>query len=286
MTSRIFFDPNELKKGNFFAIDLIKTSEGLSYELDEWLGRGGNASVFRCRESSTGNEFAIKFLLNFSKVSKKRFGREIKLLKGLTNDHMTRYHGNGCVQAVQNNKTLRIPFLIMELAERNLNEVINAKSLKLGYEQYAGQFRGLAHALASLHDIAVHRDIKPENILVVGERWLLSDYGLCSLVAPEVEELTQEEQNIGPKFWLSPEAQSKRLGCGDKIGEASDVYQLASVFWFVVTGRHPSGILTSKDWNGPKKLFRLLHRSLFHDYKRRPKNGREFLEQLELVLNV
>ena len=148
-----------------------------------------------------------------------------------------------------------------------------------------GQFRGLAGALASLHDHAVHRDIKPENILVVGERWLLSDYGLCTFVDVEEEDLTAEEQKVGPTFWLSPEAHNRRLGHGDEINETSDVFQLAAIFWYVATGRYPSGILTKSDWTGPEKLFRLLHRSLFHDRAKRPQNGHEFFTGLEEALS-
>ena len=155
----------------------------------------------------------------------------------------------------------------------------------ISYEQYAGQFRGLAGALADIHKLAVHRDIKPENILIVGERWLLSDYGLCTFVNRQEEDLTLEGQNVGPKFWLSPEAHNRRLGCGDRINAASDVFQLAAIFWYVATGRHPSGIVTENDWPGPKKLFDVLCKSLFHDCKNRPQNGGEFFSVLSDALN-
>ncbi len=96
-----------------------------------------------------------------------------------------KYYGTGRV-VVKHKRTSRnatLPFVVMELADCNLQEKIREQGDPLAYEQYAGQFRGLAGALASLHNNAeaVHRDIKPENILVVGERWLLSDYGLCIL---------------------------------------------------------------------------------------------------------
>lgn len=287
MIRYLFFDPDEYKRGNFFNIgSRIRTNEGRSYEIEEWIGRGGNAAVFQCRENATGEEYAIKFLMQTSRRSAKRFLREVKLLKLVTGDHITKYHGSGKVR-VRHSKTKReisLPFIVMELANCNLQEMMHAESGALRYEQYAGQFRGLAKALASLHDLAVHRDIKPENILVVGERWQLSDYGLCTFVSVEEEDLTREGQNVGPKFWLSPEAQNLRLGHGDQINAASDVFQLAAVFWYVATGRHPSGILTFEDWKGPDKLFHLLHRSLFHDYKKRPQNGMEFFTALEEAL--
>ena len=292
MNDRIFFDYKKLKNGNYFHFlgdqnQKIQTSEGLSYELDEWIGRGGNAAVFRCIEIVTDDEYAIKFLLNLSNKNIKRFDREIELFNKIKEDHITKYHGTGHVNVICNERKThhRIPFIVMELAEYNLQQLMCDKSKEFSYDQYAGQFHGLAKALASLHECAVHRDIKPENILVADDRWLLSDYGLCTFVDSE-EELTREGEIIGPKFWLSPEAQNRRLGCGDEINYASDIFQLAAIFWYVVTGRYPSGVVTRNDWRGPEKLFDLLHKSLLHDYTKRPQRGDEFLKYLEDALNL
>ena len=281
--TRLYFDSDTLRQGNFFRLKSeIRTEEGHPYELEDWIGRGGNAAVFSARQRITGEECAIKFLMNTGTRNTKRFLREVKLLKTIHGDHVTIFHGTGRV-TVRHNKRFkdnRLPFVVMELADCNLQDMMHKEEGPLNYERYAGQFRGLAGALAVLHGQAVHRDIKPENILIVGERWLLSDYGLCTFVNPDEEDLTLEGQNVGPKFWLSPEAHNRRLGCGDEINAASDVFQLAAIFWYVATGRQPIGIVTEDDWTGPKKLFRLLHRSLFHDCKRRPQNGREFFTDL------
>ncbi|MEX0959199.1 MAG: serine/threonine-protein kinase [Burkholderiales bacterium] len=290
MTSQLYFDTDELRKGNFFNLNgEIRTEEGQLYELEDWIGRGGNASVFKGRQRITGEECAIKFLINPRVRNTKRFLREVKLLQSMRGDHITRYHGTGRV-IVRHNRATKdnaLPFVVMELADCNLQEKMRAEQNPISYEQYAGQFRGLASALASLHDKAeaVHRDIKPENILVVGERWLLSDYGLCTIVSRDEEDLTPEAGNLGPKFWLSPEAHNRRIGCGDVICAASDVFQLAAIFWYVATGRHPCGIVTRDDWTGPEKLFHCLHRSLFHDVSKRPQNGGVFFTELEEALS-
>lgn len=288
MTNQIFFSADSRRRGDCFDFNgPIRSAERRSYELEEWIGRGGNAAVYRCREGRTGDEYAIKFLMRSGFRPAGRFAREIKLLKSLTGEHITRYRGSGQLRARRKdrNQDENLLFVVMELADSNLREVMQRTEGSIGYDKYAGQFRGLASALASLHAHAVHRDIKPENILVAGDRWLLSDYGLCTFVNDDQDDdLTPEQANVGPKFWPSPEAQNRRLGLDDNVNAASDVFQLAAVFWYVVTGRHPSGIVTRGDWTGPKKLFRLLHRSLFHDYKRRPQNGSEFLADLEDAL--
>ena len=63
-TDRLYFDSEELRRGNFFNLKSeIRAEEGHSYELEDWIGRGGNAAVFRGRQYATGKECAIKFLI-------------------------------------------------------------------------------------------------------------------------------------------------------------------------------------------------------------------------------
>lgn len=292
MTDQLYFDEIQLSRGNFFSLhSAIETDEGVSYEIEDWINRGGNASIFRGRRRSSGEECAIKFLMKINSSSSNRFLREITLLKSFRDDHVTHYYGSGKV-TVKHNKTGEVnelPFLVMELADCNLSEFMQNKQHSLTYEQYAGQFRGLAKALAALHEKiqAVHRDLKPENILIAGERWLLSDYGLCTYVNPDhsEEDLTQNMGNVGPKFWLSPEAHNRRLGHEDEICAESDVFQLAAIFWYVATGRHPCGIVTEEDWTGPEKLFPILYQALYHDHRKRPQSGEEFYNKLVDLLS-
>lgn len=283
----VYFHPDELRQGKAYSLSSeIRGEDGRIYDLEEWIARGGNAAVFRCRDRGSDEPRAIKFLLNFSRSCKVRFSREIDLLKAVGGDHFPQYYGSGLVRAQRigpSRQPVKLRFLIMELADCNLDDLVRSQR-PISYERYAGQFRGLATALAELHKSAVHRDIKPENIFVAGDRWLLGDYGLCSLVAAGGEDAAPLGMNMGPKFWLSPEAQNRRLGIDEPIAEDSDVFQLASVFWYVVNGRHPTGILQETDWTGPKKLFPVMEQALLHCRDKRPRNGDEFLRGLEEAL--
>lgn len=288
MSNQIFYDPNERRKLRSFHLKNEIRAGNKAYDLEDWIDRGGNATIYRGREKVTGQECAIKFLIRSGSESLERFRREFKLSQLVASDHLIKYYGNGSVQAWDDQKKKHTPlhFVVMELAEHNLQNFIHGEEEPLGYERYAGQFRGLAHALALLHgQDAIHRDIKPENILVVGERWVLSDFGLCSFISDADEDLTGEKKNLGPRFWLSPEAHNRRLGCEESINAASDVFQLASIFWYVATGRHPAGIVTKDDWAGPAKIFNVLYRSLFHDFRKRPQNGSEFFTEIEDALS-
>lgn len=285
MTSLIYFDPDELGKGRYFEIDdTLVAEDGRSYSLGDWIARGGNGSVFRCVERSSGTEYAVKFLMQPRGRTLKRFYREVRLLKELQHEHIVRYRGTGRTRHSGGARGLRCPFLIMEIADGSLSDIV-LKS-RIPPEIYVGQFRGLARGLADLHAKAIHRDIKPENILVSGDRWLLSDYGLCRFSDRPELDLTPSDQAIGPKYWLSPEAHNRRLGQGDGICQASDVFQLASVFWYVATGRHPCGILTVDDWTGPARLFEPIQRALQHQKSRRPADGVAFAAAIEVAIDA
>jgi serine/threonine protein kinase len=279
MPKRISLDST--KGWSYVVDDRLTTVEGLAVELGEWKGRGGNSAVYSCQDAVSGDELAIKFLLVNGKKMAQRFARETALLSDLDNVHVIKYRGSGSTRARVaakggNQANIQVPFIVMEMADRNLFEEITERKRAFPYEEYAGQFRGLAGALALLHTKAIHRDIKPENILISGERWLLSDYGLCSAIDPALPDLTGQDPKIGPKYWLSPEAQNRMLGNADSITRASDVYQLAAVFWFAATGRHPTGVVTENDWTGPPRLFSVLHSALMHNSTSRPQDGAAF----------
>lgn len=148
---------------------------------------------------------------------------------------------------------------------------------------YLAQFLGLSKALVRVNEKALHRDIKPENILVVGSAWVISDFGLCDL-HDGGPDLSREDERIGPAMWMSPEAFNKNLGCLDAISQTSDVFQLASVFWYATCGRHPTGIVRNTDWRGPAELFPIMERALLHDCHNRFQTSAEFSEALEAAI--
>lgn len=272
----------------FKIADKIKAASGKEYEIGDRVASGGNAVVHKCVESTTGEEYAIKIQLSLSARQSRRFLREVELLKQIRHEQLVSYIDHGDVTAnflqkrmgsggtVRRNE--RLMFLIMPLADSNLIELLRRGGPPL-YEDYIGQFKGLASALSALHDKALHRDIKPENILVRGETWMISDFGLCRFHESD-EEITKDHEGVGPRYWMSPEAINKAIGNDDDISKASDVFQLCSIFWFVVTGRHPSGCVRREDWTGPSNIFNVLFDALAHDDTRRPLDGKKLGELL------
>jgi len=265
------------------------------YRILEMLGRGGNGSVLECENAATGETFALKVLLNLKSPRAERFEREIQIISCLSHEHIVTYITHGKIlithtprrEARSRNKSypnqFDVSFIIMRKADSNLREFLTQSSSPLRFEDYYGQFVGLAKALEKLHAVAMHRDIKPDNILISADVWQISDFGLCALIEGTEEQLTKAEEAVGPRYWMSPEAVSKAMGLGDVINCCSDLFQLASVFWFVVTRRPPIGVLTMNDWAGPPSLGQLLLDTLQHNPLRRPRSTTEFLQKLEEV---
>lgn len=265
--------------------DELRTDSGQTYEVGDRIAAGGNGVVHRCTDLSDGVEYAVKFLLDFREDRRARFERERELLAELKHEHLMVYQDAGTIDGELRRQRGQpvpktVPFIIMVLATEALTDLV--KRADVPSEVFQAQFRGLAQGLGELHTKAIHRDIKPDNILVVGDRWVLSDYGLCDVLGlPPEERVTPDWQIVGPRFWMSPEANNRSIGRDDQIDAASDVFQLASVFWFVVNRSHPTGILSREDWAGPEALFEPIFRALHHRSATRPADGKAFAAQIE-----
>ncbi|MDQ8163761.1 MAG: protein kinase, partial [Gemmatimonadota bacterium] len=77
----------------------------------------------------------------------------------------------------------------------------------------------------------IHRDLKPENILIDRyRRWRIGDFGIAYALG---------EEGAGTSGTPSFAAPEQLLG--EAQGPATDCYALASIVYFVVTGRAPFG---------------------------------------------
>lgn len=269
---------------SFEIPDKIAGLSGKKYELGERIGGGGNGAVYECLDQA-GNVLAIKFLLRLNRKSEARFKQEIRILKKVETAHIIQYIDDGSVEGIQykqgkpNGNIYDIPFIIMEKAECNLAEYLAKDSDLVPYEVYASQFRGLCEALAELHKHAVHRDIKPENILIKGEKWILSDFGLCQAILPEEQiDVTDDDEKIGPAFWMTPEAMDNIYFKNENIGTYSDVFQMGAVFAFVLTKHYPGGIIhQDNQLNTTPEISLVIKQALSNDFNLRPQNGDELL---------
>jgi serine/threonine-protein kinase len=272
------------EQGGFFIEidnDLI-CADGNRFELGERRFSGGNGVVHECYSHGNGELYAVKLLVQLGRSN--RFARESQLIRTSVHDHLITYVNHGeKLGGDPQGKQVSVPFLVMEFAESNLKDYLQSEK-SVGPEIYVPQFRGLASALGVLHKQAVHRDLKPSNILVVRDRWVIADVGLCRFLSDSDHvPITLDGEKVGPHHWQSPEAKRRSEGAKIDFLPSEDVYMLANIFWYVVTGRQWDES-SSADWVGPPHLLEPLMCALEENPDQRPVDGHSFACMLESAL--
>ncbi|WUH89456.1 serine/threonine protein kinase [Streptomyces sp. NBC_00433] len=194
------------------------------YRLDEILGTGGTADVFRAADLRLRREVAVKvFRPGATAVSADRFCEEAILLGRLTHPALLAVYDTG--------RYLGGAYVVMHLVNGiTLRERIHGGA-PLTDADVARLGEQLALALAHAHAAGiVHRDVKPSNVLLgPGDTPYLADFGISRLI----DEPTRAEPGtvVGTVPYLAPE---QVLGRGSS--PASDIYSLGLVLLEAVKG--------------------------------------------------
>jgi serine/threonine protein kinase len=192
------------------------------HEIEQLLGCGGMAEVYRARDLRTGRSVAIKLLRMVDPHSLSRFRTEIEVLSRLDHPGVVRLSGTGSHDGV--------PYLVLELVDGpSLDDVLVGGPL--GVEQSIAIGQQLAEALAHAHGLGVvHRDVKPANVILptepAGVR--LADFGIA--LFSDTTRMTAAGMCIGTAAYLAPEQLE------GQAGPAADVYALGLVVLECLTG--------------------------------------------------
>jgi serine/threonine protein kinase len=201
-----------------------------NYQTFEFLGEGHFASVYRAKNSRTGEEVAIKVLHSsmYNKEEFARFAHEAELM-------MSRLRHKHIIHAREFKNEQGKPYIVMDYAPYGNLQRYYLEGIRLPLrivQSYVEQITaGLGYAHA--HNI-VHCDLKPENILVgVGQILQLSDFNL-SLDLPNGESAFLSTQQVaGTVYYIAPE-QIDGHPC-----RASDQYALGIMIYQWLSGELP-----------------------------------------------
>ncbi len=295
------------------------------YKIQKFIGKGAFAWVYYALAPGD-RPSAVKIQYNLNDDSRKRFMREIKVLRELPASPY-------CVSYIGDGHTLEgLPFLAMEFVNgQNLKQILKKRPVWPEYE--ACEFMcQLCEAFSGLHQLGLaHRDVKPENIMVTHDKAVkLMDFGLVKDAQGLLKLLESEDilsgrdfaENIdrgvlaGTPEYMAPEQFSDPSVEDESLTQTdtwTDVYSLGLIFFELLTGRrlfpfqaaantqteHAQALLsylaqrTSFDDSKLQRpaaaspsLWSLIERTLRQHPKARPRNAAELGDQIRYYLNT
>jgi len=196
------------------------------YRLEEKIGQGGMAAVFRARDLELEEDVALKvFLQTTAETAIARFKQELKLSRQLLHPNIIRLYDIGLHGGHR--------YISMEL--------LRGESLKermarpMPYAEALDYLVQACRGLQAAHEAGViHRDVKPDNFFVTGEGVLkVMDFGIAKHhAAPGV---TVVGSIAGTPQYMSPE----QISNFSAVTAATDLYALGVCAYELFAGSPP-----------------------------------------------
>jgi serine/threonine-protein kinase len=217
--------------------DLAGTVVSDRYELAEVLGQGGQGTVYRARDRTTGRGVALKMLSPGVANNPEfaiRLAREQEALVALAGTSAVAVYD--LCRAAGGSLCLVMELLEGVDLERHLAELEKRRE-PLTKERINTIFDPIVDTLERAHDAGiVHRDVKPSNIFVLanGGGVRLLDFGLSRMrsAAP----LTAAGMVVGSPAYIAPEIWK---GHSEEVDGRADVYSLGVILFRCLSGNVP-----------------------------------------------
>lgn len=217
--------------------DLASGERVAEYVLEEPLGRGGFATVWRAR--GPHGLVALKFLeprAAADTANAHRFGVELETLTKLRHSGIARCYGSL--------EHRGLPAIVMEYVEGLTLRADMLKRSQLGeyfaWTEISELITQVVGALSAAHRAGVvHRDLKPSNIILghgdAGQtRVVLLDFGVAKLTGADHLDETTMGRPIGTLHYMAPE---QHLSVG--VGPAADIFAAGVLLFELCTLRRP-----------------------------------------------
>uniref|UniRef100_A0A1A7X0G3 non-specific serine/threonine protein kinase n=1 Tax=Iconisemion striatum TaxID=60296 RepID=A0A1A7X0G3_9TELE len=206
----------------------------LYYEMGEELGSGQFAIVRKCKEKSTGIEYAAKFIkkrrLSSSRrgVSREEIEREVNILREIEHSNIITLHD------IFENKTDVI--LILELVSGGELFDFLAEKESLTEEEATQFLKQILDGVQYLHVKRIaHFDLKPENIMLLDKnapnpRIKLIDFG----IAHQIKAGNEFKNIFGTPEFVAPEIVNY-----EPLGLEADMWSIGVITYILLSGASP-----------------------------------------------
>ena len=222
------------------------------YVLEEFLGSGSSAEVWKVSEIGSNVQWALKILAPGSGldeygqfVFREEFEKTLEL------------HHPNILQAATMGEFQSQPYIIMPLSEKGsvMKQLrdrmmkqkqagLNTFSNLFSENELAQMIFQISSAIAYLHSYGIiHKDVKPDNILIFGsdehlDNYKLTDFGISTKIRKTIQK--QSNQHLNTNSGMTPAYASPEVFKGD-AHPASDIFSLAISIYELATGDIPAG---------------------------------------------
>lgn len=258
------------------------------YQLEEIIGVGGMAVVYKAVDITEGRAVAVKILKDEYADNEefvRRFINEARAISVLNHVNIVKVYDASVSAAVK--------YMVMELIDGiTLKEYI-ANHGSLRWKEAVFFAVQILRALQHAHDKGiVHRDVKPQNIMLLADGTVkVADFGIARFARSTQQ--TVMNKAIGSVHYISPE-QAR----GETTDEKADIYSVGVIMYEMLTGELPfqaeSAVLvaimqlqntpkslTELDPSIPKGVEQITLHAMQKDQRLRYQSAAEMLHDLE-----
>lgn len=202
---------------------------GNRYKIQEKIGNGGMATVYKALDQILNRYVAVKVLREEFTTDEefiKRFNAEAQSAARLIHPNIVSVYDVG--------QEYNIYYIVMELIQGKTLKQIIEEDGHLSWKWAVNIAIQIASALEMAHkNNIIHRDIKPHNIMITEDGVAkVTDFGIAKAVSNST--ITAFGTTLGSVHYFSPE--HARGGYTDS---KSDLYSLGVVMYEMVTGKVP-----------------------------------------------
>lgn len=210
--------------------NILGTTLNNRFRIDQEVGGGAVATVYRGTDLQTNTTVAIKRLLDTAKQADEaqitRFERESQAMETLSHPNI--------VNVIDTIFVGNDHFIVMDYVDGGSLADLMKQQTPLDVDYAIRIAHDIASAMVLVHDEdIIHRDIKPDNVLIGRDRHArLTDFGMARFTY--MSRLTQKDLMVGSLMYMAPE----QFRTGEAVKQ-SDIWQFGIMFYEILTGEKP-----------------------------------------------